>query len=165
MNKSTIYIADLTMFLDESSGTLTDSEGNTVTADVQKISEGEFSVVIDGRSIHLFLTRSNNGTTATVNNFIFPVERETLRDALAKKLQKESGANTSAMIVRAPMPGLITKLLKHEGASVHHGEGILVIEAMKMENEIKSPKAGTITKIAVKEKQTTEKNEHLFTIE
>jgi biotin carboxyl carrier protein len=165
MNKSTIFISDQTLFLDEIKGILTDAERNTIYADVQKISEGEFSILIDGRSIHLFLTRSKDGTSATVNNFIFPIERETLRDALAKKLLKESGANTSAMIVRAPMPGLITKLLKQEGAAVHHGEGVLVIEAMKMENEIKSPKAGIIKKIAVKEKQTTEKNEHLFTIE
>jgi biotin carboxyl carrier protein len=165
MNKSTIYISDQTIFLDETQGTLTDANGNIVSADVRRISEGEYSVLIDGRSIHLFLTRLKDATTATMNNFLFEIQRETLRDSLAKKLQKESGGVSSAVTVRAPMPGLITKILKPEGSLVHHGEGVLVIEAMKMENEIKSPKAGTVTKIVVKEKQTTEKNELLFTIE
>jgi biotin carboxyl carrier protein len=100
-----------------------------------------------------------------VNNFIFEIQRETMRDVLTKKLQSDAGANTRSMIVRAPMPGLITKVLRSEGTTVQQGEGILVIEAMKMENEIKAPKNGIVTKIVVKEKQTAEKNDHLFTIE
>jgi biotin carboxyl carrier protein len=165
VNKSTIYISEATLFFDESRKILMDSAGREITADVQKISEGEFSVIIDGRSIHMFMSRSKSATTATVNNFIFDVQRETLRDALARKLQKESGTNNSSMTVRAPMPGLITKILRPEGSTVHHGEGIMVIEAMKMENEIKAPKAGIVKKIMVKERQTAEKNDHLFTIE
>lgn len=165
MNKSTIYISDATLFFDESMRILTDSAGREIAADVQKISDGEFSVIIDGRSIHVFLSRSKSSTAATVNNFIFDVRRETLRDALARKLQKESGTTNSSMTVRAPMPGLITKILRPEGSVVHHGEGIMVIEAMKMENEIKAPKAGIVTKVMVQERQTAEKNDHLFTIE
>ncbi|MCK9410135.1 MAG: biotin/lipoyl-containing protein [Bacteriovoracaceae bacterium] len=165
MNKNTIYISDQTLYLDESQGILTNSEGIPISADVKKISEGEYSVLIEGRSIHLFLSRLKDTTTATVNNFIFEIQRETLRDALTKKLQKESGTTNSSMTVRAPMPGLITKILRPEGSEVHHGEGILVIEAMKMENEIKSPRSGIVKKIFIKEKQTTEKNDHLFTIE
>ena len=62
------------------------------------------------------------------------------------------------------MPGLITKVLTTEGATINVGEGILIVEAMKMENEIKSPKAGILKKLFVKEKQTVEKNDNLFTI-
>lgn len=153
------------MKYDESSGQLTDPKGIPVIADVKKISAGEFSVIVGGRSFHLFLTRSAGSTIATVNNFMFEIQRETLRDSLAKKLQKESGSTNSSVTVRAPMPGLITKIVRHEGSAVQHGERILVIEAMKMENEIKAPKAGLVKKIVVKEKQTVEKNDHLFIIE
>jgi biotin carboxyl carrier protein len=51
----------------------------------------------------------------------------------------------------APMPGKIVRILAPEGAEVEVGAGILVIEAMKMQNEIKSPKKGTIQKILVRE--------------
>jgi len=51
----------------------------------------------------------------------------------------------------APMPGKIVRLLMSQGAEVEAGAGVLVVEAMKMQNEIKSPKRGTIQKILVSE--------------
>ena len=51
----------------------------------------------------------------------------------------------------APMPGRIVRVLLNEGAEVEAGTGVLVVEAMKMQNEIKSPKKGTIQKILVDE--------------
>ncbi len=51
----------------------------------------------------------------------------------------------------APMPGKIVRLLMSQGAEVEAGAGVLVVEAMKMQNEIKSPKKGTIQKILVSE--------------
>lgn len=165
MNKTTITIGESTFSFDEVRRILTDSKGSTVIADIQMISKGEFSVIVEGRSFHLFLTGSGDGGTVTVNNFIFPIERETERDKLSKKLLKDSGSTSHAITVRAPMPGMITKVLKLEGTSVVAGEGILIVEAMKMENEIKALKPGTLKKIFVKEKQTIEKNDNLFTIE
>jgi biotin carboxyl carrier protein len=51
----------------------------------------------------------------------------------------------------APMPGKIVRILVSEGAQIENGAGVLVVEAMKMQNEIKSPKKGTIQKILVSE--------------
>ena len=51
----------------------------------------------------------------------------------------------------APMPGKVVRLLLGEGATVEAGTGVLVVEAMKMQNEVKSPKKGTIQKILVGE--------------
>jgi biotin carboxyl carrier protein len=51
----------------------------------------------------------------------------------------------------APMPGKIVRVLVSQGAEVEAGAGVLVVEAMKMQNEIKSPKKGTIQKILVSE--------------
>ena len=51
----------------------------------------------------------------------------------------------------APMPGKVVRILLHEGAEVEAGTGILVVEAMKMQNEVKSPKKGRIQKIVVSE--------------
>ena len=165
MNNTTITISGFSYSFDEMRNVLTDSRGREIIADVKKISEGEFSVLIDGKSIHLFLSRSKHLSTATVNNYIFEIQRETMREKLEKQLQKDSGTKTSAVTVRAPMPGLITKMLIQEGSHINAGDGILVVEAMKMENEIKSPMTGILKKIFVKEKQTVEKNDNLFTIE
>jgi biotin carboxyl carrier protein len=53
--------------------------------------------------------------------------------------------------ITAPMPGKVVRLLLSQGAEVEAGTGVLVVEAMKMQNEIKSPKKGTIRKILVSE--------------
>lgn len=165
MNKTTLTIHRHSFAFDESRGILTTDSGTFVSADVKKISEDEFSVLMDGSSYHILLSKSRKTNYATINNSIVEIQRETVRDKLAKQLQHENGAHSSAVTLRAPMPGLIAKLLKSEGTVVNAGEGILVVEAMKMENEIKTPKTGTIKKIFVKEKQTVEKNDTLFTVE
>lgn len=165
MSNTTINIGEYTYTYDEVRGILTDPDGNSVNADVKLISAGEYNVIVNGNSYHLFLTGGMNGSTATVNNFQFPVERETFREKLSKKLLKDSGSTNQTVTLRAPMPGMITKVLKKEGMTVAPGDGILIVEAMKMENEIKSLKAGILKKIFVKEKQTVEKNDNLFTIE
>ena len=51
----------------------------------------------------------------------------------------------------APMPGKVVRILVAQGATIEAGGGVLVVEAMKMQNEVKSPKKGTVQKILVKE--------------
>jgi len=165
MNKTTINIGEYSFEYDETRGIITNSHGKNISVDVEKISDGEFSVLVDGKSFHIFFSKTQNLPNATVNNFIFEIQRETLRDKLNKKLSKESGSKNSSLTVKAPMPGLISKVLLVEGSSVNSGEGVLIVEAMKMENEIKALRTGILKKLFVKEKQTVEKNDQLFTIE
>jgi len=62
------------------------------------------------------------------------------------------------------MPGTILRVNVSEGASVNAGDVVLVLEAMKMENEITAPVSGAITKLSVQEGQTVSNGEHLFTV-
>ena len=75
-----------------------------------------------------------------------------------------AGADTSAG-VRAPMPGLVLVLEVAEGDPVVKGQGILIIEAMKMENEIRSPIAGVIRRLAVAEGDAVERDVLLCVVE
>ncbi|HEY4222352.1 MAG TPA: acetyl-CoA carboxylase biotin carboxyl carrier protein subunit [Myxococcota bacterium] len=67
--------------------------------------------------------------------------------------------------IDSPMPGKVIKILKKEGDDVKEGEGVLVIEAMKMENELRAPKAGTVKEIRVKEGDAVESGARLAQIE
>ncbi len=67
--------------------------------------------------------------------------------------------------VRAPMPGLILKLMVEPGDKVKVGQTLLIMEAMKMENEIRSPVEGTVKQIAVTEQKPVEKDELLIIVE
>jgi biotin carboxyl carrier protein len=67
--------------------------------------------------------------------------------------------------VTSPMPGKVVKLLVKAGDAVTAGQGVAVVEAMKMENEIRAPRAGTVLGVHVKEGQAVEGQEGLVTIE
>lgn len=67
--------------------------------------------------------------------------------------------------VKAPMPGMILKLKKQKGDMVNHGEAVMILEAMKMENEIRSLRDGIIKEIFVKEGAAVEKGTLLFSVE
>jgi glutaconyl-CoA/methylmalonyl-CoA decarboxylase subunit gamma len=70
-----------------------------------------------------------------------------------------------ASSVQSPMPGKVVKVLVAVGDEVKSGQGVVVVEAMKMENELKSPKDGKVKAVAVKEGQTVEAGQSLVTLE
>ena len=77
----------------------------------------------------------------------------------------DAQVGSASECVDAYMPGRVVEVLVKEGASVALGEGVLVLEAMKMENEIQSERAGTIRKIFVAEGQAVEGGDSLYEIE
>jgi len=74
-------------------------------------------------------------------------------------------ARVGPVEVRAIMPGKIRGLLVREGDPVQGGQGVIVVEAMKMENEISAPKAGRLTRVRVRPGDTVEAGAVLFTVE
>lgn len=77
--------------------------------------------------------------------------------------QREASAKHDS--IKAPMPGLILKIKKKAGEHVEIGEPLIVLEAMKMENEIRSPSTGTITEINYTEGSSVEKDAVILKIE
>jgi biotin carboxyl carrier protein len=79
---------------------------------------------------------------------------------------RSSGADTSGRAeVLAPMPGKVVRVLVEAGARVEAGDGLLIVEAMKMQNEMKSPKAGTIVELRAQAGSTVNAGEVLAVVE
>lgn len=83
-------------------------------------------------------------------------------DVLLEKLGIDSSASAKLKDMKAPMPGLILEIKVKEGDMVKKGDQLLVLEAMKMENVIKSPGEGTIKKVLVNKGESVEKNHVLI---
>lgn len=83
-------------------------------------------------------------------------------DQLLKKLGMDNLATNKILQIKAPMPGLVLSVLVAEGTEVKKGENLLVLEAMKMENMIKSPTDGIIKKMEIKQGDKVEKNQILI---
>ncbi|MCH7922529.1 MAG: biotin/lipoyl-binding protein [Nitrospinae bacterium] len=79
--------------------------------------------------------------------------------------QKAALVAEGPLVVSSSMPGRVVTLLVSEGDEVEEGQGVIVIEAMKMENELKAPKAGQVTEVCVVADDATEAGQALLVIE
>ncbi|MBC8312844.1 MAG: biotin/lipoyl-binding protein [Candidatus Cloacimonetes bacterium] len=107
---------------------------------------------------------SENENQISVNNEDYAVG---VVDEQIQKMLKTSpdSAQKKEVIVSAPMPGLIVEIEVKEGDKVSANQGIMIVEAMKMQNEMKSPKDGIVKKIYVKNGQTVNSGDSLISIE
>ena len=89
-----------------------------------------------------------------------------LRDPRSLRSRRAgAGGEAGPKKVTAPMPGKVVRLLVSEGDTVEAGAGVVVIEAMKMQNELKSPKAGKVQRVAVAEGATVNPGDTLVVVE
>ncbi len=79
------------------------------------------------------------------------------RTRAIRAMTGKAGAARGPKPVRAPMPGLVTRILAGEGDAVELGQGVVIVEAMKMENELKAEAAGVVSKVLVEAGQAVEK--------
>lgn len=142
-----------------------------IALDLRRIGPNEVHVLhgLEGRD--LLLERSREEGTTLVHSD-GSAARVTLLDerraARAAILGAHGGGARSAdgtVAIRAPMPGKVVKALVRPGESVSAGQGVIVIEAMKMENELRAPVDGRVKEIRAHEGQSVEAGEHLVFLE
>ena len=119
-------------------------------------------VLIDGQS-HRLLARRGEGGNWIVHlggrDIIVNVLDESMRRI--RDLSRATAATLGPEPVRAPMPGLVVKVEVSEGQEVRAGQGVAVVEAMKMENELRAQVTGVVSRVHVTPGQTVEKNQVL----
>lgn len=101
----------------------------------------------------------------TLKGQVFETLVRTVLQDRATSLISATAVQHSKVTVKAPMPGMIVKVKKTVGEKVVQGDSVLILEAMKMENDIRSPSTGSIKEIMAKEGKAVEKGSELFTIE
>lgn len=145
---------------DADSGTSTCMvDGKAVAVDAQFLQPGVLSLLIEGRQYRCVLDGS--GVWIGGKRFEFEVE-----DPRSLQGRRNAGANTEGpRAVKAPMPGRVIRVLVESGDEVAEGQGVVVIEAMKMQNELKSPKAGRVSRVAVAVGDTVGSGDVLVVIE
>jgi biotin carboxyl carrier protein len=120
---------------------------------------GIFSILVEGRSYQATVLAPG---TIQVNNQIFTVE---LFDPRELRARSAAGASHGRQNIVAQMPGKVVRVLVAAGSTVEASQGLIVVEAMKMQNEMKSPKSGTVVEIKTKPGATVTAGEILIVIE
>jgi biotin carboxyl carrier protein len=134
--------------------------GAPAQADLRRIRDNLYHLILNGEAFAVQFEHGSGEVKIGAHTFTVTVEDE--RRAAIKKAQRGDQAETGITTVQAPMPGLIVRLEVRPGDVVKKGEGLVVIEAMKMENEIKSPLAGTVAEIMIAARTTVEKGAPLL---
>jgi biotin carboxyl carrier protein len=122
-------------------------DGQEVQVDAVLPRRDVLSLLLDGRSYEIKREQTPIDLYLWVGSTRFTVE---LRDPRSLRARKTAALDEKGpRKIVAPMPGRVVRLIVAEQAEVQAGQGIVVVEAMKMQNEIKSPKKGIVRKIAV----------------
>jgi biotin carboxyl carrier protein len=131
-----------------------------VIADVAETAPNTFSVLLAGQSREISVTSSADGKLNLQSGpFEFTAE---VIDPRSWRGRRHGGVEAEGrQQVVAPMPGKVIRVLVEAGERVEADQGLLVVEAMKMQNEIRSPKSGTVERVQVKEGQAVNAGEVL----
>lgn len=134
-------------------------DGQRLAVDAREAGRGFLSLLVGGQSHTAAALRQGDGWVVVIGRDAFAVELlEASRQAGAAPRAAAGPAR-----LKAPMPGKIVRLLAGVGAPVEAGQGLVVMEAMKMENELRAPRAGHLRELGVQEGQTVETG-HLIAV-
>jgi biotin carboxyl carrier protein len=133
-------------------------DGKEVDADAVQVAPGIFSILLDGKSYEVRVLPSRNGSLRLQTGHHEFVAEVTDPRAWRGRRHGSTEAEGRQEIV-APMPGKVVRVLVAAGDKVEGGQGLMVVEAMKMQNEVRSPKSGTVEKLMVKEGQAVNAGE------
>lgn len=139
--------------------------GSAVQWKVSKVSQNQFQIIKDGKTYNaevIGFDKDDKVSEIKINNQIYRVSVKDKMDQLLERMGISNMASAAITEVKAPMPGLILDILVKPGQKVKKGEQLMVLEAMKMENVLKSPGDGLIQSIEVEIGKSVEKNQILI---
>ncbi len=139
-------------------------DGRLLDADAVEIAPGTFSILLNGCSHEVHVAPAHDGTL-TIQSGLKEFTAE-LPDPRAWRCRRHGALEAEGrQQVSAPMPGKVVRILVQAGDRVEAGQGIAVIEAMKMQNEIRSPKSGVVERFLVQEGQPVNAGDILAWVE
>jgi biotin carboxyl carrier protein len=135
----------------------------TIDVDARQPADGLYSLLIDGVSHVADISSTDGGTLVNVDGSTYLVEVE---EHARHIIRTRGGAGSSAagQTIKAPLPGKVTHVAVAVGDRVKRGDTVIVIEAMKMENEFKAAASGTVTEVRVRAGQAVNPGDVLVLI-
>ncbi len=136
-----------------------------VNADILQLKNDDFHVLLENKSYRatvLSIDTAAKEVVVRINGNKYTVGVKDQFDALLHQLGMDNLNAAKVNEIKAPMPGLVLKVLVTEGQAIKKGDSLLILEAMKMENSIKAPVDAVIKAIKIKATDKVEKNQVLI---
>ena len=136
--------------------------GKAADLDIHPVNPTTFHILHNNRSFNaelININKSEKTCSVRVNSNVYTMSLTDQFDELLHKLGMDNLSAQKVSELKAPMPGMVLKVLVSEGEEVKKGSNLVILEAMKMENVIKSPADGVIKIIKVSPADKVEKNQ------
>ena len=142
---------------------LVDDEPRSI--DFRELREGElYSLLVDHLSYEAVVEERDDLYHVLMAGDLYEVKVTDERSRRLASAFMALGDASGEVAIRAPMPGLIVRMPIQEGQAVAKGDTVVILESMKMENELKAPRDGTIHRVSVRAGDNVEQNKVLVTI-
>lgn len=140
-------------------------DGEPVEVDFNAVGEsGLVSLLVDNESFEALLERGEQDWHVLLAGNLYDVSVVDERSKLLRSRATSMVPDSGEVAIRAPMPGLVVALRVELGQAVAAGDNVAILESMKMENEIKAPRAGTVERIDVAAGDSVEQGQILVVI-
>ncbi len=140
-------------------------DGKLYEVDFESVSgQPVYSLIVDGKSHEGYAARVEDEWQVLLHGRLFPI---TVEDEREKRLRSAAGggvAETGEFHLRAPMPGLVVTVPVEEGQPIKKGQVLVILESMKMQNELKAPRDGTLGRVRVRAGETVEQKQILLSV-
>jgi biotin carboxyl carrier protein len=140
-------------------------DGKMLDVDFASVSgQPVFSLIVDGKSYEAYVNPGDEHWEVLLHGRLFSARVEDEREMRLRAAGSARIADTGEFHLKAPMPGLVVAIPVAEGQQVEKGQVLVVLESMKMQNELKAPREGTVARIRVKIGETVEQRATMLSI-
>ena len=141
-------------------------DGNVFEVDFDALSEQPVvSLLVDGLSYEALVHRADDIWQVLMLGRFYPAEVEDEREKRLRAATGDSVLDSEEYLLKAPMPGLVIDVPVVEGQEVVKGDVIIVLESMKMQNELRTPKPGKVSRIKVNQGDSVEQHQVMLHID
>ena len=140
--------------------------GKIVEVDFESVrSQPVFSLIVDGKSYEAYVYDGEDDLEVLIKGRLYHSQVEDERERRLRAAAGGSKAVSGTFYLKAPMPGLVVSVPVEEGQEVKEGDVLLILESMKMQNELKSPQDGVIGRIQVSDGDSVEQRQKMLSVE
>jgi biotin carboxyl carrier protein len=138
-------------------------DGEQLTADFQSVADQPiYSLLLEGKSFEASIYPTDHGIQVLLHGQLMDIQVE---DERQHRLRETSGGQviqSGDLHMKAPMPGMVVAIPVEEGQQVTSGENLIILESMKMQNELKAPRDGMISRLRVRQGDRVDQNQILL---
>ena len=139
--------------------------GETYTLDFEQMADsGVYSLLLNNQSVQAMVEERDKVYEVQILGELYQVQVQDERTFRLAQARGGLAVSTGEAIIKSPMPGTILKVLVADGQTVTKGDKVIILESMKMENELRSPRDGVVHHVSVASGASVEKGQILVTI-